>query len=216
MSELSGMSAPDRREAARAARAPGLPRAVRELLKATTAHDRVTAAHSARVVSLARKVSRALGLDGRRERHVALVALLHDVGKTRVPRRILDKPGALTGREWAAIRAHPGFGAELVARHPELAHVAPAIRATHERWDGEGYPDGLAGSAIPLASRIGFVCDSFDAMISDRPYRPAMSRAAALEEVRREASGQFCPVAAEALVAVESPPWLVLGPPRAG
>ena len=183
---------------------------------ATAAHDRMTAVHSTRVVSLARRVGRALGLDPRRQRHVALVALLHDVGKTRVPRQILDKPGPLNGREWQRVRAHPGYGAQLVSERPELAHVATAVRASHERWDGRGYPDGLCGDAIPLASRISFVCDSFDAMISDRPYRPALPRWEALQEVRREAGHQFCPLAAEALVAVESEPWLMLGPPRAG
>ena len=210
------MPVPERHEDARGRHAQGVPRAVRELLMATAAHDRVTAVHCTRVVSLARRVGRALGLDPRRQRHVALVALLHDVGKIRIPKRILDKPGSLTGPEWQRVRAHPGFGAEMVSRHAELAHVAPAVRASHERWDGLGYPDGLAGPAIPLASRISFVCDSFDAMVSDRPYRPAMTATQALREVERESGRQFCPLAAEALLAVESPPWAVLGPPRGG
>ena len=195
---------------------PGLTPAVRELIARTADHDRSTALHSTRVVHLARRVGRAMGLDGPKLRHVTLVALLHDIGKTEVDRRILDKPAPLDEAEWRSVRRHPFEGARMVAQFADVAHLAPAIRATHERWDGLGYPDGLAGSAIPVASRISFVCDSFDAMVSDRPYRSAMTLPRALDEIDQEAGRQFCPMAAGALLDVVSPPWRVLGRPRVG
>jgi len=193
---------------------PVLSSSVRDLLEVEAQHDRTTALHSARVVRLARRVGRALGLDPLRLRHVALVALLHDVGKVDVPREILDKPGPLDEQEWLTVRDHPGHGADLVAERPETAHLADAIRASHERWDGGGYPDGLSGYDIPLASRISFVCDAFDAMVSYRPYRVAMPLGAALDEVEHESGRQFCPTAARALVEIVGPPWRVLGRPR--
>ena len=189
---------------------------VRNLLEIEAQHDRMTALHSTRVVRLARRVGRALALDPSGLRQVALVALLHDVGKVDVPREILDKPGPLDAQEWRIVRDHPGHGAELVAERPETAHLAASIRASHERWDGDGYPDGLSGYGIPLASRISFVCDAFDAMVSDRPYRSAMALGAALDELEREAGRQFCPTASRALVEVVGPPWRMLGRPRRG
>ena len=193
---------------------PGLPSSIRNLLEIEAQHDPPTALHSARVVRLARRVGRALSLDPPRLRHVALVALLHDVGKVDIPREILDKPGPLDEHEWRKVRDHPGHGADLVAERPETAHIADAIRASHERWDGGGYPDGLSGCDIPLASRVSFVCDSFDAMVSNRPYRAAMPLGAALDEVEREAGRQFCPTSSRALLEVVGPPWRMLGRPR--
>jgi len=194
--------------------APAVPLAVRELIARTAEYDRSTALHSTRVVRLARRVGSAMGLEGSKLRHIALVALLHDVGKTAIDRRILDKPAPLDEAEWTAVRRHPDEGALMVSAMPEVAHLASAIRASHERWDGHGYPAGLAGDAIPVASRISFVCDSFDAMISDRPYRAAMTLPRALDTIGAEAGRQFCPAAASALLDVASPPWRVLGPPR--
>jgi len=200
---------------ARAEPAAALSLAVRRLVARAAAHDRSTMQHSARVVRLARRVGSAMGLERSELRHVALVALLHDVGKMVIDRRILDKPGPLDEAEWFSVRRHPEAGARVVLTVPEVAHLAPAIRASHERWDGGGYPAGLAGEDIPAASRISFVCDSFDAMLSDRPYRSAMSLPRALDTIGAEAGRQFCPTAAAALIDVASPPWRVLGPPRA-
>jgi putative nucleotidyltransferase with HDIG domain len=196
------------------AAAAGLAGAVQDLLAQTASHDGRTAGHCGRVVGLARRVARALGLQGDGLRQASLVALLHDVGKARVPRTVLEKAGPLTGEEWTAVSRHTVEGARMVAERPPTADLATAIRASHERWDGRGYPDGLRGVSIPLASRISFVCDAFDAMVSDRPYRRTLSVAEALDEIQREAGRQFCPVAARALVAVVSPPWRVLGRPR--
>ena len=108
---------------------------------------------------------------------VGQVALLHDIGKVGVPDAILQKPGRLTAPEWDVMREHPAIGAQIVGAIGSLSHLAPAVRAEHERWDGSGYPDGLAGEDVPLASRICLVCDAWHAMTSDRPYRRALTRA---------------------------------------
>jgi diguanylate cyclase (GGDEF)-like protein/putative nucleotidyltransferase with HDIG domain len=173
---------------------------LRALLAAVNARDSYTAMHSREVVTLARAVARQLGLDEAQRSEVEHIALLHDLGKIAVPDAILRKPGPLTDHEQVLMRQHPVVGAEILASMPELAHLAPSVRAEHERWDGGGYPDGLAGEQIPIASRIVFVCDAYHAMTSNRPYRRAMSAAAAREEIRREAGEQFCPFAAAALL----------------
>jgi HD-GYP domain-containing protein (c-di-GMP phosphodiesterase class II) len=172
----------------------------RALLRAIESHDQLTARHSYVVLDLARRVGRRLGLPRGHVAEVEQVALLHDVGKLSVPHAILCKPGPLDDEEWAAMRSHPAIGAAAVAEVPELAHLAPAVRASHERWDGSGYPDGLAGYDIPIASRITFVCDAYDAMTSDRTYRAARSQLVAQAELLGGAGTQFCPHCANALV----------------
>jgi putative nucleotidyltransferase with HDIG domain len=175
---------------------------VRALMAAIQARDSYTAAHSRSVVALAGKVARVLGCDADEIRRIELVALLHDVGKLRIPDEILNRCGPLDAGEWAVMRTHAAAGASIVADIPELAALAPAIRAEHERWDGTGYPDGLAGHQIPLASCITLACDAYHAMTSDRPYRPAMAPEAAMQELRRHAGTQFAPRPTEALLAV--------------
>ena len=175
---------------------------LRALLAAVNARDSYTALHSREVVTLARGVARRLGLDETQTSEVEHIALLHDLGKIAIPDAILRKPGPLTTHEQTLMRQHPVVGAQILASMPELAHLASAVRAEHERWDGGGYPDGLAGEDIPIASRIALVCDAYHAMTSNRPYRRAMSAAAAREEIRREAGRQFCPHAAAALLEV--------------
>jgi ribonuclease P protein subunit RPR2 len=131
---------------------------------------------------------------------VAFGFLLHDVGKIGVPDAVLLKPGALTQEERRIMNRHPEFGAALLL-DAGFAPVAREIALTHhERWDGAGYPRGLAGSEIPLCSRLFAVCDALDAMTSDRPYRKGMPLDAAFEELRRSAGGQFDPLAVEALL----------------
>ena len=105
--------------------------------------------------------------------------MLHDVGKIAVPSEILLKPGPLTEEEWVVMRSHAAVGGELVARIDAFAHLAPAVRASHERWDGGGYPDGLAGEQIPLAARIIAACDTYDAIVTDRPTAPRAAGAGA-------------------------------------
>jgi len=172
------------------------------LLSAIEARDRYTGAHSREVVGLATAVAVELALPEDEVRDVAQVALLHDIGKLAVPDAVLAKPGPLDHDEIVVMRRHPEEGARIVAAIPELAHLARAIRAEHERWDGTGFPDRLAGEDIPIASRIVFVCDAWDAMTSDRPYRRRMTHDEALAELAEGAASQFCGVCVSALLAV--------------
>jgi response regulator RpfG family c-di-GMP phosphodiesterase len=172
------------------------------LMAALDARERYTADHSRAVLDLANAVARELALSEPEQIEVGQVALLHDIGKVGVPDAVLQKPGLLDDEEWELMREHPAIGERIVAAIDALAHLAPAIRAEHERWDGTGYPDGLAGDAIPLASQICLACDAYHAMTSDRPYRAAMQAGAAVDELRANAGTQFSPRVVEALVAV--------------
>ncbi|HEX8053528.1 MAG TPA: HD domain-containing phosphohydrolase [Thermoleophilaceae bacterium] len=172
------------------------------LLAAIEARDSYTGEHSRSVVDLSVRVARELQLGGRDLDQVEQVALLHDVGKVAVPDAVLQKNGPLTEPEVELVRRHPVVGARIVSSVSELAHLAPAIRSGHERWDGRGYPDGLSGDEIPILSRITFVCDAYDAMVSDRPYRDALPPQVAITEVERNAGSQFCPRASAALLGV--------------
>jgi diguanylate cyclase (GGDEF)-like protein/PAS domain S-box-containing protein len=127
-------------------------------------------------------------------------ASLHDVGKAAIPDEILDKPAPLSEQEWEFMRRHPVMGERILAAAPALTQAAPLVRHSHERFDGRGYPDGLAGEQIPLGARIIAVCDAFDAMTSERPYRRAMSFEVATDELRRCAGSQFDPRVVEAFV----------------
>lgn len=134
-------------------------------------------------------------------------ALLHDIGKVAVPTEILRKPAALDARERAEIERHTIVGAQMIGRIALFAGVDTLVRASHERWDGRGYPDGLAGGRIPLGSRIVCACDAWHAMTSDRPYRHALSEADARRELQRCAGSQFDPRVVEAVLAeVPEPP----------
>jgi diguanylate cyclase (GGDEF)-like protein/putative nucleotidyltransferase with HDIG domain len=172
------------------------------LLAALNARENYTAAHSEAVLELALEVAAELGMGAEEATSVGQVALLHDIGKVGVPDAILQKPGRLTGPEWDVMREHPSIGAQIVSAIGSLSHLAPAVRAEHERWDGRGYPDGLAGEEVPLTSRICFVCDAWHAMTSDRPYRRALTADEARAELERHAGAQFCPTTVAALVRV--------------
>ena len=190
------------RQQRRSARLEGEATAGQALLAALKARERYTAEHSEAVVELATAVAERLGLPDDEVVQTAQIALLHDVGKLGVPEAILQKPGSLDEAEWLIMRSHSAMGERVVGSVPSLAHLAPAIRAEHERWDGAGYPDGLAGTDIPLASRICLACDAWHAMTSDRPYRAALSDADARAELQRHAGTQFCPRTVAALLAV--------------
>jgi diguanylate cyclase (GGDEF)-like protein len=154
-----------------------------------------------RIGELAGRVARRLGLEGEDLDIVGRAAQLHCVGKVGIPDTILNKPGPLTRQEWEYMRRHTIVGERLLSASPALRPVAVLVRARHERWDGHGYPDALAGEAIPLGSRIVAVCDTYGAMISPRPYRPALSHAAACGELRASAGTQFDPAVVEAFMA---------------
>ncbi|MGH2978476.1 MAG: HD-GYP domain-containing protein, partial [Solirubrobacterales bacterium] len=129
-------------------------------------------------------------------------ASLHDIGKTAIPDSILDKPGPLNAEEWEFMRTHTAIGERILCAAPALTEAARLVRSSHERWDGSGYPDRLAGERIPLGARIIAVCDAYDAMVSKRSYRSRMSVEVALEELRRCAGSQFDPQVVDAFGAV--------------
>ncbi len=175
---------------------------VQALSAALAARDSYTWEHAAGVVWLALACADQMRLGSRDVAEVNDVAMLHDIGKLGVPDAILSKPGSLSDVEWEVMRRHPAIGAEIVSSTEALRHLAPAIRAEHERWDGLGYPDGLAGDEIPVSSQMVFVCDAYHAMISDRPYREALSAEAAAKEIADNAGTQFSPDCARALLDV--------------
>jgi HD-GYP domain-containing protein (c-di-GMP phosphodiesterase class II) len=167
------------------------------------ADDQGTGVHSRDVVSLVIGVAKRIGLDKRSRRHAEFAALLHDVGKVRVPKEIINKPGPLTDVEWLVIKQHTVRGEEmLTAVGGILGKVGSIVRSCHERYDGAGYPAGLKGESIPLLARIIFACDAFSAMTTDRPYRKARSAAEAVAELRRHAGTQFDPTVVEVLVEI--------------
>ncbi|MEA2455588.1 MAG: hypothetical protein QOI45_1850 [Thermoleophilaceae bacterium] len=174
--------------------------------------DEYTGAHSQQVVSLAAQVAAVLGLDPWQKRRTEYAARLHDVGKIAVPKDIINKAGPLDPDEWQLMRRHTVEGERMLARvGGALREVGAIVRGSHERWDGRGYPDGLAGEEIPIEARIVACCDAYDAMTSDRAYRAALPVDVALSEIRRGAGTQFDPRVAAALVQlIESRPQ----PPR--
>jgi len=172
------------------------------LVTAVDRKDRYTRAHSEQVTRLALLLARALGLSPDTVRTVRLAGLLHDVGKIGVPDRILKKPGPLTPDEVEIMNAHPTLGEAIVAGLPDLAAIRTGVRSHHERWDGRGYPDRLAGERIPFLGRLLAVPDCYSAMTSDRPYRAALLPAQALREIARGAGAQFDPAIADAFLRV--------------
>jgi HD-GYP domain-containing protein (c-di-GMP phosphodiesterase class II) len=176
--------------------------AMHTLLTAIDARDPYSSSHSREVVRLAGELALELGLGPSARAEVMDVASLHDVGKLGVPEAILWKTGPLDGAERAIMCRHTEIGEAIVAKIGPLAHLGPAIRSAHERWDGGGYPDGIAAEGIPLASRIVFACDAYDAMTTDRSYRLAITPEQAREELRRERGRQFGPNIVDALLSV--------------
>ncbi len=171
---------------------------VESLAAALELRDEVTGRHVHEVVELALAVGEVLGLERPAMVELEFAARLHDVGKIAVPDGILRKPGPLAGGEWDTMRRHPELGSGMLARIPGLEAVAIVVRFHHERYDGRGYPDGLAGDCIPLASRIVAVCDAYSAIVADRPYSSGRVHERALEELRAHAGTQFDPRVVEA------------------
>jgi len=165
--------------------------------------DEYTGAHSQGVVSLSVAVADELALGEGERRIVEFGALLHDVGKIGVPKEIVNKQGPLSDEEWEVMRRHTIVGQKMLDRvGGALEEIGRVVRASHERWDGTGYPDGLAGEEIPIAARIVATADAFSAMTTDRPYRAARDREYAIRELRAKAGSQFDPVVAEATIVV--------------
>jgi putative nucleotidyltransferase with HDIG domain len=161
------------------------------LSNALEAKDAVTSQHTEEVVRLAVAVAAELKLDLDQVRNIELGAVLHDIGKVRVPEAILNKPGPLTDEEWEVMRTHPEVGEQILRPIQSLQAILPIVRHHHERWDGTGYPDKLIGRAIPLGARIVAVCDAYRAMTEDRPYRAALEEVEARKELKLGAGGQF-------------------------
>jgi hypothetical protein len=167
------------------------------------ADDPYTGSHSRSVLELSLQVADRMGVDSRERRNVEFAALLHDVGKIAIPKAILNKPGPLTTEEWGVMQAHTLLGQEMLDRvGGVLSDVGGIVRASHEHYDGQGYPDGLAGPAIPLAARIIACCDAFNAMTTARPYRMPMSVDVAIRELVDHSGSQFDPGVVRKLVAV--------------
>jgi HD-GYP domain-containing protein (c-di-GMP phosphodiesterase class II) len=165
--------------------------------------DEYTAEHSRSVLDLVDAVADEMGVEADSRQELEFAAMLHDVGKISIPKAILHKPSALTEEEFDVIKNHTIEGQFILDRVGGLlGRVGEIVRSCHERWDGQGYPDGLIGEEIPLAARIVFACDAYNAMTTDRPYRKALSPDVALQELRDNSGAQFDPEVVEALVTV--------------
>jgi HD-GYP domain-containing protein (c-di-GMP phosphodiesterase class II) len=163
--------------------------------------DAYTAAHADEVADLTVRVGTRLGFSGDALRTLNYGGLLHDIGKIGIRSEVLQKPGKLTADEFDEIKQHTNIGADMLARIPFFADVVPLVRHAHERWDGRGYPTGLAADGIPLGARVICACDAYNAMTTDRPYKCAMPPADAIAELRRGAGSQFDPIVVDALLA---------------
>ena len=180
----------------------GLSPVVHQFVADLELKDEITRDHTIRTGEMAIRVGERFRMSTRELRDLGLAAMLHDVGKLLVPDDILKKPGSLTPDEYDVIKLHTVHGEEMLAAEPALASAAPIVRSHHERLDGTGYPDGLSGRDIPLASRIIAVCDAFDAMTHDRQYRTAMSVKMAHAVLREHAGSQWDPAVIDQVMAV--------------
>ena len=174
------------------------------LLRALTEAHPGLGEHPEGVAALTEATARWLGLSNEEVEKARLTAMLHDVGKMAIPEAILEKAGPLSEEEWKFVKRHTIIGERIISAAPALNRIARGVRATHERWDGGGYPDGLRAEEIPLISRIVFVCDAFDAMTSSRPYCEPRTDAEAEDEIRRHAGTQFDPAVVEAFLHLRS------------
>jgi diguanylate cyclase (GGDEF)-like protein len=166
---------------------------VEALANALEANDEYTSSHARWITDLALKVGQELGLEGSSLKRLELGALFHDIGKIGIPETILSKPGPLTPEEREIVETHPELGEKIIAPIDRLEEVRPIVRHCHERYDGDGYPDRLAGEEIPIESRIILVCDAYHAMTTDRPYRKRLAAEEALRRLHEAAGSQFDP-----------------------
>jgi ribonuclease P protein subunit RPR2 len=172
---------------------------VRALANAVEARDAYTSKHAERVAAYGLAIGSAAGLSSAAEPEIEFGYLLHDVGKVAVPDAILFKPGPLSLEERRIVEQHPVTGSFIVSEIEFLGQARDVIRSHHEHWDGNGYPDGLAGTDIPLAARVFAVADALDALTTDRPYRAASTLAQARGVIEKDAGAQFDPAVVEAL-----------------
>jgi len=170
------------------------------LTSAVDAKDAYTCGHSERVALLSRSLAAEAGLSEHHVERIYMAGLLHDVGKIGVPEAVLQKTGKLTDEEFDQIKKHPEIGAKILRDIKQIEDIIPGVLHHHERYDGKGYPSGLAGESIPLMGRIICLADCFDAMTSSRTYRKALPLEVALTEIRRCSGTQFDPVLADAFL----------------
>ncbi|WCB95036.1 hypothetical protein DSM104299_03778 [Baekduia alba] len=168
---------------------------VQSLAQLLDLRDGYTGQHSSTVVELCEEVGRRVGVAGAELDHLRIAAHLHDLGKIGVPDQILHKAGPLDEAEWSIMREHPVWGARALAQIPGFRAASHAVRHHHERWDGTGYPDGLAGEQIPIGARVIAVCDAYEAMTATRPYRPALAAPLARERIVAGTGTHFDPAA---------------------
>jgi ribonuclease P protein subunit RPR2 len=181
---------------------------VRALSNAVEARDAYTGKHAERVTAYGIEISRVAGLPVDDDSDLEFGFLLHDIGKVAIPDAILYKPGPLTDSERDLMAQHPMIGAAIVAGIEFLAGAVPVIRSHHERWDGDGYPDGLTGDQIPIAARAFAVADVLDALTTDRPYRPASPLAVAREMIAGGSGSHFDPRIIEAFHSISDATFL--------
>jgi diguanylate cyclase (GGDEF)-like protein len=178
------------------------------LVSAVEARDPYAYGHSRKVSTYAEALAEAIGLSSDEVSRVSTAALLHDIGKIGIPDGVLNKKGKLSGKDWEALKAHPRLGTNIVGNIPHLVSCVSSILHHHERWDGGGYPEGLKGEEIPIEARILAIADSFEAMSSARPYRPALSREEVVKELRQGAGIQFDPKLVEVFIGLSEAGFL--------
>lgn len=172
-------------------------KSITALAAAVESRDSGTVGHAQRVAEITVAVARRLGIVGRDLERIEYAALLMDIGKASVPQALLNKREPFEAEEWETVQSHSRFGAEMVSEVPFLADISEYVLHHHEYWDGTGYPSGLAGEQIPLASRILSVAADYDAMVSERPYHPPMSVSQAVEEIRKYSGVKYDPAVVE-------------------
>lgn len=173
---------------------------IESLVAALEAKDNYTSGHSERVAFMTSELSKGLGIKGIELENIDIAAHLHDIGKIGVPDKVLNKNGKLLPHEWEYMKMHPSIGFDILSKSKRLKYISKIVLFHHERWDGKGYPQGLSGIEIPLGSRIIAVCDSIDAMTSDRPYRKAMGFEECMNEIIINTGLMFDPVIVQYIV----------------
>jgi putative two-component system response regulator len=175
---------------------------VESLADAIDAKDNYTNGHSGRVAVYSKKIAARYGYDEKRQEKIFMMGLLHDVGKIGVPDEVINKPGRLTDEEFACIKKHPAIGGKILSNIKEMPELAAGAKWHHERYDGRGYPEGLAGENIPEEARIIAVADAYDAMTSNRSYRGALPQETVRGEIEKGKGSQFDPIFAEIMLAM--------------